>query len=298
MSIYDVTYSQIATQTADPSKRGNIFTRWYKAFLSPIQRDRDLYFGDYRTGSTAPLWSAGTYAQYARVIYNKVVYESLINGNTDTPPSANWMIVQNNFIGLSERIMYTGQTITLTYALNKWFNTVSHPLVFRQPNQKVVSQVARASNVATITVTGHGYSTNDIVSVIGLSTADFNGVYKITVTGANSFTYSNTGGNVSTTSDAGLSSHLSDIYILTQGNPISIFRSTTVEANSSKVKTTGSTEYVFTTYNFSTLINFSIYFPVAAWTALAGNTTDRNNIVNNFVSQYVPAGLVWSVVTY
>jgi len=35
----------------------------------------------------------GGYAQFAEVIYGGVVYQSLINDNTDTPPSANWTTI-------------------------------------------------------------------------------------------------------------------------------------------------------------------------------------------------------------
>ena len=113
-----------------PDKRFTKTVAFVRALLSPIQWVRDLWFGEYRTGTTAFAWSnVAAYQKYNRVLYNKIVYESLINTNTSNPTiTTSWMIVQSNFIGLSERILFTGVTLTLTYALNKWFGTV-----FRQP---------------------------------------------------------------------------------------------------------------------------------------------------------------------
>jgi hypothetical protein len=49
--------------------------------------------------STANLGTPFPYAQNARAFLDGVAYQSLINGNTDTPPSANWA-VSNPFTGL------------------------------------------------------------------------------------------------------------------------------------------------------------------------------------------------------
>lgn len=130
MSIYDVDFSKVGPRLLPPDKRFPVMNAWIKVFLSPIQWVRDLWLGEYRTGSTAQNWlSTTTYAKYDRAIQNTIVYESLISGNNQVPTNtAAWQVVQANFIGLSERILYTGQTLTLTYALNKRFMTV-----FRQP---------------------------------------------------------------------------------------------------------------------------------------------------------------------
>jgi hypothetical protein len=113
-----------------PDKRGSKMWAWVTAMLSPIQWVRDLWFGDYRTGSQAQEYlTTTTYQKYQRAIYRFAVYESLIDDNNFIPsnPMA-WQLVQKNFIGLYERILYTGQTLVLTYALNKRFMTD-----FRQP---------------------------------------------------------------------------------------------------------------------------------------------------------------------
>lgn len=128
-TIYDINFNQFAVQNIPPDKRYSRMVAWVRILLSALQYLRDLWFGSYRTGSTANPWATGTYAKYDQVKYNKAVYESLIDGNTSNPTTvANWKVVQTNFIGLSERILYSGQKLVLEYALNKWFGTI-----FRQP---------------------------------------------------------------------------------------------------------------------------------------------------------------------
>jgi hypothetical protein len=58
---------------------------------------------------------------------------------------------------------------------------------------KAVVSITRTSGTATATVTGHGYSTGDIVNIRGATQAEYNGDPTITVTGADTFTYSVTG---------------------------------------------------------------------------------------------------------
>lgn len=130
MSIYDIDYSKQKVQLLPPDKRYTKTVAWIGILLSPLQYLRDLWFGSYRTGSDAPQWvNTDPYPKYAQVKYNKIIYESLENGNTDVPTTvATWKVVQQNFIGLSERIYYNGQKLVLEWAMNKWFGTV-----FRQP---------------------------------------------------------------------------------------------------------------------------------------------------------------------
>lgn len=113
-----------------PDKRFIRSVAWVKILFSPLQYLRDLYFGSFRTGSAAPQWvNTSPYAKYAQVKYNKIVYESMADNNSDVPTTvATWRVVQFNFIGMSERILYNGVKLVLEYAMNKWFGTN-----FRQP---------------------------------------------------------------------------------------------------------------------------------------------------------------------
>lgn len=130
-----------------PDKRFTRSVAWVRILLSPLQYLRDLYFGSFRTGSTAPQWvNTSPYAKYAQVKYNKIIYESLKANNSDVPTTvASWRVVQFNFIGMSERILYTGNKLILEYAMNKWFGTV-----FRQPPN--VSDIYIGTNSVPIPV--------------------------------------------------------------------------------------------------------------------------------------------------
>lgn len=168
MSIYDIDFSKVGPRLTPPDKRYPVMTAWIKALLAPMQWVRDLWFGSYRTGSTAnPYVSSTTYSKYDRVIQNTIVYESLINGNTSNPNVAtSWMIVQQNFIGLSERLLYTGITLTLTYALNKRFVTI-----FRQPPNQ--SDIWISNNVVGVYPFIFGYTEQQSSSFYARTTTEF-----------------------------------------------------------------------------------------------------------------------------
>jgi hypothetical protein len=69
-----------------------------------------------------------------------------------------------------------------------------------------LASVARSGNVATITTTAaHGLQTNDLVSIVCTGQTTFNtSMTLITRTGTNTFTYANTGTDLTTTSDTGV----------------------------------------------------------------------------------------------
>lgn len=127
---YDINYNQQIIELLPPNKRyRNMIAFLTDCMTSTLQYLRDAVLGDYRNGSTATAWVAGTYARSAKVIYKKGVYVSLIDNNIDTPGMAdNWYLQQTSFVGMNERIFYNGNNLVLTYALNKWFGTT-----FRQP---------------------------------------------------------------------------------------------------------------------------------------------------------------------
>lgn len=146
-TIYDINFDDFAVQMLPPDKRYVRMTAWVRILLSPLQYLRDLWFGSYRTGSTAAQWTnSAPYPKYSLVKYNKIIYESLIDNNTDLPTVvASWRVVQQNFIGLSERIYYNGQKLTLEYAMNTWFGTT-----FRQP--PTASDIYVSNNTVTVPV--------------------------------------------------------------------------------------------------------------------------------------------------
>lgn len=166
MSIYDIDYSKQVPRLLPPDKRFTRTVAWLNILLSPIQYLRDLWFGSYRTGSSAPTWvNTDPYPKYAQVKYsNKVVYESLVDNNTALPTdTAYWRVAQQNFIGLSERIQYNGQKLVLEYAMNKWFGTT-----FRQPPNTPDIYITRNSIPVSVFRVG---GIEDISSVVYTETS-------------------------------------------------------------------------------------------------------------------------------
>lgn len=129
-TIYDLNTDQQVIELLPPDKRYSVTVAFLQAVLkSSVQFLRDVTIGDYRTGSTAPAYTSGTYAKGQKVIYNKAEYISNKDANTDLPSvTTSWDLLNANFIGVNERQLYNGQKIILEYALNKWFSTT-----FRQP---------------------------------------------------------------------------------------------------------------------------------------------------------------------
>lgn len=169
MSIYDIDYSKQRVQLLPPDKRYTKTVAWVGILLAPLNYLRNLNFGSYRTGSDAPQWvNTDPYNKYDQVKYNKIVYESLIDGNTDLPTVVgSWKVVQQNFIGLSERIYYNGQKLVLEWAMNKWFGTT-----FRQPpntsdiyitNNSVPIPVFRSGGVEDISSVVFSNSSSEVV---------------------------------------------------------------------------------------------------------------------------------------
>ena len=128
MSLYNISFYNKVIELLPVDKRQAINVRWLQSLASPIQYLRDKYLGDYKVGSDAPQWVAGTYAKGAKVVFKQVVYESLVDGNTDQPPTAKWMTYLPSFMGVDKRVLFNGQKLVLEYALNQRFLGT-----FRQP---------------------------------------------------------------------------------------------------------------------------------------------------------------------
>jgi hypothetical protein len=132
MSIYDIDFTDLAKKVSPPDKRKPIIVAWFTAILKPLQYLGDLWLGDYRTGSSGMPWVVGDpYALGDRVTYKGSAYESLIDANLGNLPTdtTKWVLVQQNFIGTHERVLYNGNVLPFTFAINKYFGTQ-----YRQPN--------------------------------------------------------------------------------------------------------------------------------------------------------------------
>jgi len=137
--IYTQDYSKVVYDLLPPPRRQSVMLAWLDVLMTPIQWLRDLIFGDYYDGSTASDWAAGAYTTEDRVIYlDGKVYEALNTFTSVDAPNidtTNWIPVLDTFVGLGERVKYTGQLIYLEYILNKHFRVSPYALPFTGADQ-------------------------------------------------------------------------------------------------------------------------------------------------------------------
>jgi hypothetical protein len=78
------------------------------------------------------------------------------------------------------------------------------PDYWRNPQPpRTSSSISGSGSLATVTTTAnHGYDDSDVVTISGASPSGFNGTYRITKTGATTFTYANTTSGTATTQGA------------------------------------------------------------------------------------------------
>lgn len=163
MGLYDINFNNKAVELLPPDKREPKQIAWLRAILAPVEYMRQKVLLDFKTGSTYPEWTAGTYAKGDIVVYKKVLYESKQDSNTDTPPSSKWALYLNSFIGSDDRVRYNGQKLVLEYALNQYYSTT-----FRQPN--LVSDIY----IETLAYTLQGFliaATEPNCSTVGQTTS-------------------------------------------------------------------------------------------------------------------------------
>jgi len=163
-TIFDIDFQQQAVDLMPPDKREPSTIAFVRALLRSVQWARDLVLGSYKTGAIAPKYAPGAYNKYDQVIYKQRVYECLTQGTTNNPDNTtDWRLIQQNFIGVDERILFNGNALVLTYALNKWFFTI-----FRQP--PALSDIYITTNVVSTPVFRVGI-TEDESSSVGLNSS-------------------------------------------------------------------------------------------------------------------------------
>jgi hypothetical protein len=163
MSFYNFDIKQRLIDLLPPDKRYLKNIALAQSLLSVLKWIHDKFFSSYYEGSAAPNYAAGVYNYLDEVKYNKKIYLSLIDNNTDTPTTDNWMLILNTFIGVKERLSYNGQKIILECALNKEFDSI-----FRQPPNTSDIYITRTSSVLNGFFIGQ---TEPYCSSIGQTTA-------------------------------------------------------------------------------------------------------------------------------
>lgn len=89
----------------------------------------------------------------------------------------------------------TAQTRKGSKRLTDSVGVTGSPLTLDQPlgADKTVTSITRASTTATVTATAHGFTSGDQVNIRGADQTEYNGDFLVTVTDANTFTYTVTG---------------------------------------------------------------------------------------------------------
>lgn len=128
---YSINYTNLVYDNLPPDKRLPRHAKWLISLLSPLSWLKDLFFIDYWQGAVYPGYTPlTTYAKGDRVIWRRAVFMSLQNGNIlhPIPQPGWWTKVQDNYMGLEERILYNGHKLVLEVALNKWMETTFRQL--------------------------------------------------------------------------------------------------------------------------------------------------------------------------
>ncbi len=127
----------------------------------------------------------------------------------------------------SSQLAYpAGETVQATdkCALIQFLNQVYLFRGYQTADQLTVSSLTRAGAVATVTTSAaHGRATNDWVTIIGATGAEYNGIFQITVTGATTFTYAVTGAPTSPDPSTGITARPCKPALVWDGNPAHAF---------------------------------------------------------------------------
>lgn len=132
---YSIDTGLFTNNMLPPDKRTPVMQQWVKALLSGMAwlngnvlvnypNPSGITYGVFIPSSS---YSPGDIVYYRYALYERLYSDNYIAGTlpTDTDHFAPILPV---FIGVNERLCYNGTTLTLTWALNKYFNTT-----FRQP---------------------------------------------------------------------------------------------------------------------------------------------------------------------
>lgn len=130
--LFDFDIDIVVPNLVAPVKRLPKYLAWLKSLATPIQQAWQFLFVDYKVGATyADFDVMATYAIGNCVIWtDKSVYTaSYVNalGLAETfngvypNNTVFWTKINDNFIGIDERIKYNSQKLLFEYALNRFF---------------------------------------------------------------------------------------------------------------------------------------------------------------------------------
>lgn len=269
MGLFDINYFTKVRELMPPDKRDKVILGFLQAFVFPVQYLRNKFLGNYRTGSFyAQYVPSVPYYQGQKVVYKQVVYESLVDGNTDNPPSDKWQVYLPSFIGVDTRVLFNGRLVTLTYALNDYYRSN-----FRQP--LLLGWASTADSTHSL------YSDIYIVNL---------------PTGIGGFNVGQTIGSyvaqhdISSYSSWTAGSYSLGALVVRYGHLyLSLANSNTDQPPSANWQITDTVAKGFVT---NRVANFTIYFPTALF------ATTNESEVRKFVDGLIPKGLFYTISIY
>ena len=144
--MYSTNYNDFAVNMLAPNHRLPVHSAWAKTLCAGMVWANGNFFEFFVNGDTQNIYDPSfPYGYQDRVVYNGAVYESQQAGNTgnDINDTDWWVLYNDNFIGVYERVRYSASKLIFEYALNRWFGGT-----FRQPPS--VSDIYITSNASTV----------------------------------------------------------------------------------------------------------------------------------------------------
>jgi hypothetical protein len=139
--------------------------------------------------------------QKAENVFSKILGYGALSKDVDYSASASENL--NNVVAGKSN---AGATIVIAGGSTKLFKLDASDLSLDSVNKgsKTISNVARTSNIVTITTSAtHGYSIGDRVTVAATANTDVNGTFNIDTITSTTFTYSKTGSDIVSVADTG-----------------------------------------------------------------------------------------------
>lgn len=272
---YNIFYPIVTQNLLPVSKRKTGFLALFDSlFHQTISLWQNIWANEYLRGiDISNAWNSGSTYNVNDIVIgaDNQVYQSLVASNTNNNPVSTtgyWWLIETNFIGVYERCAYNAQILTFEYALNKWFRTT-----FRQPPSLPDIYIVNNTTTPNCFVWG-GANPSVFYYFNFLCSSPIINNMQVWASGT---TYA-----------------ANDIVVGSNGYVYQSIAGSNI--NNDPTSTTGYWNLIRKSY--FTLYNYTIFIPIAVWTALGSNATDRNNKVRSFADLYNVIGYTYNIITY
>lgn len=131
-SFYNIDYNDVSDKNNVPDFRKPKWRAWLGVLMKPIVFLNQRTFIDYTDGTNYPTYNNSSTYNFGDIVqYGYGNYYCLADGTTGIKPVINssWYKLQDNFVGYLERRAYTGQKLSMEYALNRYFGVATFSTV-------------------------------------------------------------------------------------------------------------------------------------------------------------------------